>query len=115
MIISGKVYSRVKIFEIHSSVHPDMCAGLTTYGVKGIPGKDLQNEMWKESQASTKGGWRKPKFIASVPISIILRKRLIRHWRWGSSWQRGGRLFIPPLIGPPRNPPSSNQGEGNDF
>ncbi len=38
------------IFEIHSSVHPDMCAGLTTYGVKGIPGKDLQNEMWKRAK-----------------------------------------------------------------
>lgn len=38
------------IFEIESSVHPAMCAGLTTYGVKGIPGKDLQNEMWKRAK-----------------------------------------------------------------
>jgi isopenicillin-N epimerase len=38
------------IFVIESSVHPEMCAGLTTYGVKGIPGKDLQNEMWKRAK-----------------------------------------------------------------
>lgn len=31
---------------IYSSVHPDLCAGLTTYGVKGIKGVDLQKEMW---------------------------------------------------------------------
>ncbi len=33
--------------EIYSSVHPDMCAGITTYGIKGVKGVDLQNEMWK--------------------------------------------------------------------
>jgi len=45
------------IFEIDSSVHPEMCAGLTTYGVKGVSGKNLQNEMWKREklQARTVG------------------------------------------------------------
>jgi selenocysteine lyase/cysteine desulfurase len=38
------------IFEIHSSVHPDMCAGLTTYGVKGVSGKDLQTAMWEKAK-----------------------------------------------------------------
>lgn len=32
---------------IRSSVHPDMCAGITTYGIEGVKGVDLQNEMWK--------------------------------------------------------------------
>jgi hypothetical protein len=27
-----------------------MCAGLTTYGVKGITGKVLQDEMWKREK-----------------------------------------------------------------
>jgi selenocysteine lyase/cysteine desulfurase len=31
---------------IRSSVHPEMCAGLTTYLVDGIKPVDLQNEMW---------------------------------------------------------------------
>lgn len=38
------------IFEINSSVHPEMCAGLTTYGVKGVLGKTLQDEMWKREK-----------------------------------------------------------------
>jgi len=38
------------IFEIESSVHPEMCAGLTTYGVKGVTGKVLQDEMWKRAK-----------------------------------------------------------------
>jgi isopenicillin-N epimerase len=38
------------IFDIHSSLHPEMCAGLTTYGVKGISGKVLQDEMWKREK-----------------------------------------------------------------
>ena len=36
--------------KIYSSVHPDMCAGLTTYGIPGIKGKDLQNEMWNRKK-----------------------------------------------------------------
>jgi len=38
------------IYSIHSSVHPEMCAGLTTYGVKGVSGKVLQEEMWKREK-----------------------------------------------------------------
>lgn len=36
--------------EIRSSTHKALCAGITTYGVKGISGKDLQNEMWKRKK-----------------------------------------------------------------
>ena len=36
--------------EIRSSTHPGLCAGITTYGVKGVSGKDLQNEMWKRKK-----------------------------------------------------------------
>jgi len=35
---------------IYSSVHPDMCAGITTYGIEGVSGKDLQNTMWKRKK-----------------------------------------------------------------
>ena len=35
---------------IYSSVNPQMCAGITTYGVKGVKGVDLQNEMWKRKK-----------------------------------------------------------------
>ena len=35
---------------IYSSVHPDMCAGITTYGIEGIKGKDLQNLMWRRKK-----------------------------------------------------------------
>lgn len=33
--------------KIVSSVHPEMCAGITTYLVDGVKPVDLQNEMWK--------------------------------------------------------------------
>lgn len=36
--------------EIRSSTHTALCAGITTYGVKGMSGKDLQNEMWKRKK-----------------------------------------------------------------
>lgn len=36
--------------EIRSSTHSALCAGITTYGVKGVSGKDLQNEMWKRKK-----------------------------------------------------------------
>jgi selenocysteine lyase/cysteine desulfurase len=32
---------------IRSSIHPEMCAGITTYGINNVKGVDLQNEMWK--------------------------------------------------------------------
>jgi selenocysteine lyase/cysteine desulfurase len=35
---------------IESSVHPDMCAGITTYGIRDVKGVDLQNEMWKRKK-----------------------------------------------------------------
>lgn len=36
--------------DIQTSVHPDMCAALTTYGIKGIKGETLKGEMWKREK-----------------------------------------------------------------
>ena len=36
--------------QIHSSTHTALCAGITTYGVQGVNGKDLQNEMWQRKK-----------------------------------------------------------------
>ena len=36
----------IRKVKIVSSVHPAMCAGLTTYQVEGIRPVDLQNRMW---------------------------------------------------------------------
>lgn len=35
---------------IHSSIHPDMCAGLTTYSVPELSGPELQKRMWEEAR-----------------------------------------------------------------
>ncbi len=35
---------------IHSSVHPDMCAGITTYATEGITGPALQKRLWEEKR-----------------------------------------------------------------
>ncbi len=51
------------IFDIYSSVHPDMCAGLTSYGVKGISGKVLQNEMWKREKLQPRPVGQDGKYI----------------------------------------------------
>lgn len=40
----------IKAVSIYSSIHPEMCAGITTYGIKGVSGKDLQNTMWKRKK-----------------------------------------------------------------
>jgi len=36
--------------EIHSSTHPQMCAGLTTYHLPGVSGPEIQKEMWTKAQ-----------------------------------------------------------------
>lgn len=41
---------KISNVEIRSSTHTDLCAGITTYGIKGVSGKDLQNEMWKRKK-----------------------------------------------------------------
>lgn len=33
--------------EIRSSIHPDMCAGVTTYRILGMTGQELQDAMWE--------------------------------------------------------------------
>ena len=39
-----------EVFDIYSSLHPEMCAGLTTYGVKGKTGRELQEAMWNQEK-----------------------------------------------------------------
>ncbi len=51
------------IFEIESSIHPDMCAGLTTYGIKGISGKIYQDELWKREKLQPRPVGPDQKFI----------------------------------------------------
>ncbi|MFC2097442.1 aminotransferase class V-fold PLP-dependent enzyme [Bacteroidota bacterium] len=40
----------IKNVKINSSVHPEMCAGITTYGVAGKTGLEIQNEMWNRKK-----------------------------------------------------------------
>lgn len=35
---------------IHSSIHPDMCAGITTYSVEGLTGPELQKTLWEKEK-----------------------------------------------------------------
>ena len=35
---------------IHSSTHPDMCAGITTYAIESLTGPELQKRLWKEAK-----------------------------------------------------------------
>ena len=35
---------------IYSSTHPDMSAGITTYGVEGIAGSELQKTLWEREK-----------------------------------------------------------------
>lgn len=44
---------------IYSSTHPEMCAGLTTYGVEGVKGADLQNEMWRRKKLQPRAAGEK--------------------------------------------------------
>ena len=37
---------RIPRVRIHSSVHPAMCAGITTYGVEGMDGAVMQDTLW---------------------------------------------------------------------
>jgi isopenicillin-N epimerase len=32
--------------EIHSSTHPEMCAGITTWSIKGVESRPLANQLW---------------------------------------------------------------------
>ena len=42
--------SKIDKIEIHSSIHDDMCAGITTYKVPGISGPDVQKELWTRAK-----------------------------------------------------------------
>ncbi|MCB0569001.1 MAG: aminotransferase class V-fold PLP-dependent enzyme [Phaeodactylibacter sp.] len=37
----------IKGVKIYSSVHPEMCAGITTYGIDGVSGIGMQKLMWE--------------------------------------------------------------------
>jgi selenocysteine lyase/cysteine desulfurase len=36
--------------KIYTSADPSMCAGITVYGVEGVTGPQLQDEMWKRAR-----------------------------------------------------------------
>jgi len=40
----------MKHVTIHSSTHPDMCAGITTYEVKGMSGPEVQKTLWEREK-----------------------------------------------------------------
>lgn len=41
---------QMKHVAIHSSIHNEMCAGITTYSVKGFTGPELQKIMWERER-----------------------------------------------------------------
>lgn len=44
---------------ISSSVHPDMCAGMTVYSVEGLTGKEMEHEFWRKARMRPRGVGRK--------------------------------------------------------
>ena len=66
---------------IVSPVHPDMCAGITTYQVKGIPATDLQNELWKrkklQPRSAGEAGLRHSTHIYNLKSEIDLALEII--------------------------------------
>jgi selenocysteine lyase/cysteine desulfurase len=68
--------------KIVSSVHPEMCAGITTYLVEGISPVDLQNEMWKrhklQPRAAGKAGLRQSTHIYNQKEEIDQALGVIR-------------------------------------
>lgn len=71
--------SKVKIV---SSVHPDMCAGITTYLVEGIEPVEVQNAMWKryklQPRAAGKNGLRQSTHIYNQKEEIDKSLEVIR-------------------------------------
>ena len=45
-----KGLSEIDKVTIHSSTHPEMCAGITTYAVEGLTGPELQKTMWEREK-----------------------------------------------------------------
>ncbi len=68
--------------KIVSSVHPDMCAGITTYLVEGIEPVDVQNEMWKryklQPRAAGKNGLRQSTHIYNQKEEIDKALEVVR-------------------------------------
>ena len=68
--------------KIMSSVHPDMCAGITTYLVDGMKPVDLQNEMWKrhklQPRAAGENGLRQSTHIYNQKNEIEKALEVIR-------------------------------------
>lgn len=71
--------SKVKIV---SSLHPDMCAGITTYLVEGIEPVEVQNAMWKryklQPRAAGKNGLRQSTHIYNQKEEIDKSLEVIR-------------------------------------
>lgn len=68
--------------KIVSSVHPEMCAGITTYLVDGMKPVDLQNEMWKryklQPRAAGDNGLRQSTHIYNQKEEIDKTLEVIR-------------------------------------
>lgn len=68
--------------KIVSSVHPDMCAGITTYLVEGIEPVEVQNAMWKryklQPRAAGKNGLRQSTHIYNQKEEIDKSLEVIR-------------------------------------
>lgn len=68
--------------KIVSSVHPEMCAGITTYLVDGISPVDLQNEMWRshklQPRAAGNSGLRQSTHIYNQKAEIDKALEVIR-------------------------------------
>lgn len=66
---------------IVSSIHPDMCAGITTYQVAGITPTELQNELWKrkklQPRAAGEAGLRHSTHIYNLKSEIDLALDII--------------------------------------
>ncbi len=66
---------------IVSSVHPEMCAGITTYQVAGTSSTDLQNELWRRKKlhprAAGEAGLRHSTHIYNLKSEIDLALEII--------------------------------------
>lgn len=41
---------KIKGVRIYSPLHPDLSAGMTTYGIEGVPGPKIQDELWERGR-----------------------------------------------------------------
>jgi selenocysteine lyase/cysteine desulfurase len=69
--------------EIHSSVNPDLCAGLTTFAAAGITGPELQKMLWEKEKLQPRSVGtellRHSTHIYNSPEEIDRALEVIRH------------------------------------